>query len=64
LSHPKFHQRNINLIINLFLDNGYPLQLIFDKINERVKGLIHKKNVLSEIRSIPILISVTMIKKS
>jgi len=43
LSHPKFHQKNINLIINLLLDNGYPLKLIFDKINERVKLLMGEK---------------------
>jgi len=25
LSHPKFHNKNINLCINILLENGYPL---------------------------------------
>jgi len=34
LSHPKFHQKNLELAINLLLENGYPLKLIFEKINQ------------------------------
>jgi len=40
LSDPIFHQKNIELIIKLLLDNGYPLSLIFEKINNRLKTLI------------------------
>jgi len=29
LSHPEFHKDNFNLIINILLDNDYPLNLIF-----------------------------------
>jgi len=39
LSHPDFQQKNINLCIR-FLDNGYPLKLIFEKINKRLKKLL------------------------
>jgi len=41
LSDPIFHQKNIELIIKLLLDNGYPLSLIFEKINNRLKTLIY-----------------------
>jgi len=47
LSHPRFHQKNIKFIIGLLLDNGYPLNLIFEKINDRIKTYIHnnKKHI-------------------
>jgi len=35
LSHPKFHKKNIEMIIDLLLENGYPLKLIFEKIHNR-----------------------------
>jgi len=44
LSHPRFHQKNLKLVINLLLDNGYPLELIFEKMNARIKSLINKKD--------------------
>jgi len=44
LSHPKFHQKNLELTVNLLLENGYPVKLIFEKINYRLKTLIHNKN--------------------
>lgn len=31
-------------IINIFLENNYPLKLIFDNINSRLKYLLHHKN--------------------
>jgi len=40
LSHPDFQQKNIELCVKLLLDNGYPLKLIFEKINKRLKKLI------------------------
>jgi len=43
LSHPKFHQKNLELVIDLLLDNGYPLELIFEKMNVRLKSLINTK---------------------
>jgi len=47
LSHPRFHQKNIEFIIGLLLDNGYNLNLIFEKINDRIKIHIHsnKKHI-------------------
>ncbi|KYM95437.1 hypothetical protein ALC62_13865, partial [Cyphomyrmex costatus] len=39
LSHPRFHQLNFHKIIKILLNNGYPLDLIFNTINKR----IHKK---------------------
>jgi len=40
LFHPKHQQKNIELCIKYLLDNGYPLTLIFKKINKRLKGVI------------------------
>jgi len=42
LSHPKYHQKNFNLIVEIFLLNIYPLKFIFDMINTRLKYLIFK----------------------
>jgi len=44
LSHPSFHQKNFEFVINALLDNGYPLAFIFDKIKKRIKTLIVKKS--------------------
>jgi len=43
LSHPMFHQKNLKLVIELLLDNGYPVELIFEKMNARIKSLINNK---------------------
>jgi len=34
LSHPKFHQKNLEFAIDLLLENGYSLDLIFEKMND------------------------------
>jgi len=44
LSHPKFHKKNIERIINILLDNCYPLPFIFTTINKRIKNLMNKYN--------------------
>jgi len=44
LSHPRYHNKNINFIINTFLQNDYPLQFIFNTINLRLKTIINKRN--------------------
>jgi len=36
LSHPKFHKDNFNFIINILMDNSYPLNLIFSTIKRRL----------------------------
>jgi len=41
LSHPRFYQKNIEFIIDILLENGYPLDLIIDKIKNRLKTLIY-----------------------
>jgi len=38
LSHPMFYDKNLKLIIRLLLNNGYPLKLVFDSINRRLKN--------------------------
>ncbi|KYN10278.1 hypothetical protein ALC57_17593, partial [Trachymyrmex cornetzi] len=47
LSHPKFHTRNIEMMINNFLNNGYPLDFLFSTINKRIDTLSSRKNVYS-----------------
>ncbi|KYM98511.1 hypothetical protein ALC62_10773 [Cyphomyrmex costatus] len=39
LSDVVFHEKNLILIINILLDNDYPLSFIFDTINQRIKLL-------------------------
>jgi len=40
LSHPKYHQKNFNLIVEILCLNDYPFKFIFDTINTRLKYLI------------------------
>jgi len=44
LSHLRFHQKNLELVISLLLDNGYPLDLIFEKMKARIRTLINNKS--------------------
>jgi len=44
LSHPKFHYKNLNIVIETLLKNSYPIMFIFTTINERIKYNIHKLN--------------------
>jgi len=44
LSHPRYHKKNINFIINTFLQNDYPLHFIFETINLRLKTIVNKRN--------------------
>lgn len=50
LSHPMYHQKNLRFIVMTLLNNGYPLELIFSKINNRLKTLFrtekNKTNVV------------------
>jgi len=50
LSNPIYHQDNFEMIINMLLENGYPLKLIFEKINNRLKTLIYNNNKHDNIR--------------
>ena len=34
-----FYTKNLTLIINILLDNDYPLTFIFDTVNQRIKNL-------------------------
>jgi len=52
LSHPKHQQKNLELCIKCLLDNGYPLKIIFEHINRRIKTLFTNKlssNINNEI---------------
>jgi len=39
LSNLFFYKKNLELIIEILLNNDYPLKMIFDHINKRIKNL-------------------------
>jgi len=43
LSHPRYHVKNLNFIINTFLLNDYPFDFIFNTINLKLKTLFNKR---------------------
>jgi len=43
LSHPIFHKKNLEFVINIPLDNDFPLNTIFNKIYTRLKKLFNFK---------------------
>ena len=43
LSHPRFHQDNLSRVINILLENSYPLDLIFQTLHKRIKKLTVSK---------------------
>jgi len=43
LSHPEFHQKNLELVIETLLNNDYLLSLIFKVMNDRIKSLVNRK---------------------
>jgi len=43
LSHPLFHKNNLDHVIKILLDNGYPLDLIFNTIRKRLHTFIHSR---------------------
>lgn len=49
LSHPRFHEKNLKLIVSILLYNDYSLEFIFSTINERLRCLfleqIKKQNL-------------------
>jgi len=53
LSNPKFHLDNLYFIIKVLLENDYPLNFIFQNINNRLKKIImtkNRKNVVNDNR--------------
>jgi len=47
LSHPTFHQKNLEYCINILLENGYLLPFLFKKMNDRLKTLISNNRTTS-----------------
>ncbi|KAG5314520.1 MOS1T transposase, partial [Pseudoatta argentina] len=47
LCHPKFQQNNLIVLINIFLQNGYPLHFIFSTIHNSIKYHINNINSLN-----------------
>jgi len=42
LAHPIFQEKNLEHVIRVLINNGYPLDLIFSRINLRIKELINR----------------------
>jgi len=51
LSHPGFHQKNLEFVIETLVINDYPLNIIFKVITDRIKSLINKKTSKQQITS-------------
>jgi len=47
LSHPEFQKNNFDFIINILLDNGYPLNMIFSAIKKRLYTTSHRNPALT-----------------
>jgi len=47
LSHLCYYQKNLELVIPLLFENGYPLNLFFEKISNRIKTLIYNNRSLN-----------------
>jgi len=45
LSHPEFHQKNLEFVIKTLMNNDYPLNVIFKVMIDRVKCLINRKTL-------------------
>ncbi|KYN16034.1 hypothetical protein ALC57_11718, partial [Trachymyrmex cornetzi] len=43
LSVPKYHKKNLIFVVETLLNNDYPVDFIFNTINERLKSLIYNK---------------------
>jgi len=41
-SHPNFQKKNLEYVIRVLMENAYPIELIFCKINLRIKELIRR----------------------
>jgi len=45
LSHLCFQQKNLEYVTEVLINNGYPLDLNFNRMNIRIKHLIHRNNI-------------------
>jgi len=45
LSHPKFQEENIRTVINILIDNCFPLPFIFNTINRRIRTLANTNHI-------------------
>lgn len=43
LSHPRFQQKNLEIVIGIALENGYPLPFVFRVLHSRLKTLFNNK---------------------
>ena len=46
LSDFRFYSKNLTFLINILLDNDYPLTFIFDTVNQRIKNLIKNRHLI------------------
>jgi len=48
LSHPTFHKKNLEYVIEVLLDNAYLIDLVFNKINTRIKEHIRRITLIKK----------------
>ncbi|XP_018375985.1 PREDICTED: uncharacterized protein LOC108769469 [Trachymyrmex cornetzi] len=46
LSVPKYHKKNLLFVIETLLNNDYPVDFIFNVMNDRLKSLLHGKTLM------------------
>ena len=44
LSHPRFHVKNFTFVMETLINNNYPIEFIFEILQERIKILIRRAN--------------------
>ncbi|KYN31609.1 hypothetical protein ALC56_14107 [Trachymyrmex septentrionalis] len=49
LSDFRFHTQNLTFIINILLDNDYPLTFVFNIVNQRIKNLIKNRHITHKV---------------
>ncbi|KYQ57302.1 hypothetical protein ALC60_03737 [Trachymyrmex zeteki] len=48
ICHPRFQQNNLINVINILLNNGYPLEFVFSAIHKRIKFHINKSGTVEK----------------
>lgn len=60
-SHPQFHRKNLKIVINILLDNYYPIDFIFQTTHERFKRLISNSKTKSLVLTVTVMKELSII---
>jgi len=56
LSQHEYHKKNLTFVIETLLNNNYPIDFIFNTINERLKSLLSNKTLKQKRMILPMKI--------